>query len=101
LIYAFLGDSREATRALDTVLSESFPNPGGAGGQVNLRLVRTLTRVRDGDVEDGLAEAITVMEGYPHITPHRRLIIGQVIEAIPKQAQASPAARELKALTAA
>jgi transcriptional regulator with XRE-family HTH domain len=97
LVYAFLGDRRQAPLAVDRALA-SLP-PGHIGG--NLQLLQALARIHAGDIDEGTSQAVEIAKGVQRLTPQRRLIVGKITEAVPKEAVGLPAVRELHALTTA
>ncbi|MFI0416956.1 multiprotein-bridging factor 1 family protein [Spongiactinospora sp. 9N601] len=96
-VYAFLGDKNKAPSAVDQAIA-SYP-PGLTGG--NLRLIQALAHIHQGQVEDGLSQAVTIAGGVARLTPMRHMILGRILAAVPEQAHALPAAQELRALAAA
>jgi len=96
LVYAFLGDRQHAPAAVDQAIA-SLP-PGHIGG--NLRLLQALARIHAGDVDEGASEALAIATGVQQLTPQRRLIMGKIAAALPKDAKGLPVVQELRALTA-
>jgi hypothetical protein len=96
-VHSFLGDRREAAQAVDQALT-LYP-PELVHGLANLRLIQAYGLIGDRDVSCGLDHAVAAVQGPP-VTPARRRIVNQLIDALPEQARGLPATQELRALTA-
>lgn len=94
---ALAGHRREADQAITQAFA-LYP-PELVHGLANLRLIQAYTLVSDRDVSQGLDHAMTSLQGPP-ITPARRQMTRQVINALPEKARTLPTAQELHALTA-
>ncbi|GGM82789.1 hypothetical protein GCM10010106_31880 [Thermopolyspora flexuosa] len=93
--FALTGRRREAEQAISQAFA-LYP-PELVHGLANLRLIQAYTLVRQNDIPQGLDHAMATVQDVP-ITPARRRITGQVINALPEKARSLPAARELHAL---
>ena len=94
---ALIGDTADATRAVDRAISlcpTTF-----IGNITHYELVRALALVGDGHVNDGLAHAVTTARAWP-VSTIRRRTLGRILDALPEQSRALEAARELRSLTA-
>ncbi len=94
-VYAHLGDSRQACAAADRALALCPPEK--KGGRANMNLLQSLALVRDHDIRDGLNHALASVDGVP-MTSSRRHILDRIIQSLPEQVHAQPAAHHLRAL---
>jgi hypothetical protein len=94
---ALIGETRSALEATDQ--ARALCPSTFYGNAANLQLVSALTLVRDREVDQGLTQATATAQTWP-VSTIRRRIIGQVLDALPKKAQALEGARELRSLTA-
>lgn len=76
--------------------------PSGAVSQVaNLSLMRARRLIATREIGEGLGHALTALqERSGTMSARARLLVGEVVGALPDEARALPAARELHALTA-
>jgi hypothetical protein len=100
--YAAIGDTSNAGPVIDRTVSLLPPERRAARAQIELW--RAVCLVRTGQVGDGLGHALVVLDELP--AAHRATAVmrqaGRVLHALPDDAaRALPAARELRALTAA
>ncbi|MFB4316500.1 XRE family transcriptional regulator [Actinomadura sp. 21ATH] len=96
-VYTLIKDPR-AERALSAALAHS--SPGTLGPVANLHMIRAMGLVKERDVDTGLDQLLTMLHGNP-VSPARRRIAGQALQALPEKARTLPAAREVRAITAA
>lgn len=94
-VFAHLGDSRQAFADADRALALSPPEK--KGGRANMHLLQSLALVRDHDIRDGLDHALASVDGVP-MTSSRRHMLGRIIQSLPEQAHAQPAAHHLRSL---
>ncbi|MFG2005710.1 hypothetical protein ACGFNU_41835 [Spirillospora sp. NPDC048911] len=65
----------------------------------NLRLMQAAYLVRAREIDAGLQQAITTMQGHLRpVSSGTTILVGNVLRALPDQARALPAARDLRAL---
>ena len=93
--YTFLGDGR-ASSSLDRALA-LYP-PGTMTPVANLRLIQALDLVQQREINEGLEQALTVLQEGP-ISTTRYHLAERILGALPEQARKLPAARDLRALT--
>jgi Predicted transcriptional regulators len=96
--FALVGRKQEADQAITQAFA-LYP-PELVHGLANLRLIEAHNLISDHDIPQGLDHAMTSLQGAP-ITPARRQMTRQIINALPEKARALPAAQELCALTTA
>lgn len=93
---ALVGDTARASNAVEQALALC---PADFHGDIaDLRLIHALGLAHDRDVTTSLDIATAAAEGW-HFSASRRRILGQIIDALPREARTLPAARELRALT--
>lgn len=95
-VHTALGDTAAARPAIDAaqqVLPERHI------GSAKLQLTSAECLVLDGEVTEGIDQAVTVLTG-PHATGNVKNHAVRVLDALPDPARQLPAARELAALTA-
>ncbi|MGW4420924.1 helix-turn-helix domain-containing protein [Streptosporangium sp. NPDC004631] len=97
-VSSLIGDRRESQRAVDHALA-LYPHER-VYGIANLRLIEIMNAVRHrDDVSGALDYAVSTGQNIP-VTAARRRITGQIVEALPQETRALPAARKLRFLTA-
>ncbi len=96
-VYTLLGDAR-ARKAVDDALA-LYP-PGTLGPVANLKMIDAMGMITSREVDTGLDRTLATLQELP-LSPARRRMTGQILRTLPAQAQALPAARELRALTSA
>ncbi|GAA0945304.1 XRE family transcriptional regulator [Nonomuraea longicatena] len=94
---ALIGEPAKVDKAVNEALP-LYPDTF-AGDRVDLHLMQVLGGVRDANIQDGLAQAVTVSGQWP-IGASRRRIIGQIIGSLPDTARTLPAATHLREMTA-
>lgn len=96
--YGLAGDTTQAVRAVDEAIALC---PAAFGGNIaHYELVRALSLVGDGHIDDGLTHAVATVRAWPISTTRRRTVV-RILDALPEKGRAVEAARELRALTAA
>ncbi|MEU8343433.1 XRE family transcriptional regulator [Spirillospora sp. NPDC048832] len=96
-VYTLLGDTR-AKKAVDDALA-LYP-PGTLGPVANLKVIDAMGMITSREVDTGLDRTLATLHELP-LSPARRRMTGQILRTLPAEAQALPAARELRALTSA
>ncbi|WP_239067533.1 XRE family transcriptional regulator [Actinomadura bangladeshensis] len=92
--------SSQATTVLGQAI-DCYP-PGSVVPVKNLALMRAEALVRARDIDAGLQEAVSALQEHPeHLAAGTSTLAAHVLAALPTQARALPAARELRALTPA
>ncbi|MFI0357306.1 XRE family transcriptional regulator [Actinomadura sp. 9N407] len=86
-----------AERAVSDALA-LYPS-GTVGPVANLQTIRAMGLIKAREVDAGLDQALTTLHDHP-ISPARRRIAGQILQALPEKARSLPAAREVRAVTA-
>ncbi|MEU5996092.1 XRE family transcriptional regulator [Spirillospora sp. NPDC047418] len=90
----------QATDVLERAIS-CYPD-GSVVPLKNLSLMRAEALVRARDVDAGLQEAVSALQEHPeYLAAGTSTLAAHVLAALPAQARALPAARELRALTPA
>jgi hypothetical protein len=96
--------TRTGSSQATTVLGQAigcYP-PGSVVPVKNLALMRAEALVRARDMDAGLQEAVSALQEHPeHLAAGTSTLAAHVLAALPTQARALPAARELRALTPA
>lgn len=100
-VYARLGDRSNAEVAIEQALALYPAERRVALAQIEIR--RALCMVCDGDVSEGLDHATKIFDQLPtgYRTQYVMRDVNEVIDALPENAGALPAAQELRALTSA
>ncbi|MFC6878976.1 MULTISPECIES: XRE family transcriptional regulator [Actinomadura] len=62
----------------------------------NLRLMRSMDLIRGREVREGLDLAVTSLSGRPQPVMAMRQLVSQILETLPSEARALPAARDLQ-----
>lgn len=93
-----LGDTTAAVPLVEQALA-ACPQEK-AGGRGNIGLIRAWGMVRDREVTEGLGHALDITAALP-VTVARRKLVGEILSALPAEARALSAARDLHALTVA
>ncbi|MBA9002249.1 XRE family transcriptional regulator [Thermomonospora cellulosilytica] len=92
-----LTHDRRAGAALSRALDLSRP---GTVGRKELDLIQAMGLVREREINAGLQHALTTVQGGP-LPASGFHIVGHILHDLPPSARTLPAARELRALTAA
>lgn len=93
---ALIGDTARASNEVEQSLALC---PADFHADIaELKLLQALGLTHDRDVTTGLDTAIAAVGKSP-LGASRRRILGQIIDALPREARTLPAARELRALT--
>lgn len=90
-----LGDRRAVAAVED---AQALYPPSAPAPITNLHLMRALDLVEGGDPREGLEHAVTSLRDRPRPVLATRQLVGQIHRALPAQARALPAAKELQAL---
>lgn len=94
---ALIGDTAQATAAVDRAIAVCPPT--FTGNITHYEFVRALALVGEGDIDHGLAHAVTTAHAWP-ISTIRRRTLGRILDALPQTRCELEAARELRSLTA-
>lgn len=90
----------QATNVLERAIG-SYP-PGSVVPIKNLSLMRAEALVRAREIDTGLQEAVSALQEHPeYLAAGTSTLAAHVLAALPTEARALPAARELRALTSA
>ncbi|MEU8803016.1 XRE family transcriptional regulator [Spirillospora sp. NPDC048819] len=98
-VFSQLGDNQvDETLAQATAL---YPRTA-QGPIMNLNVMRAMALVKAREINAGLQSAVATLHNRPEaVTAGTRHLAGQMLSALPDQARALPAARELRVLTSA
>ncbi|RBQ15957.1 hypothetical protein DP939_32055 [Spongiactinospora rosea] len=98
-LYAQLGDTEKAEPAL--AHASGLCPASRPVAQAQIMMWHSLCRINDGDVTDGLGQAVEAVSVLPE--ERRTLLVRRsavtILQTIPKQAHSLDAARELRTLT--
>ncbi|MDF5753636.1 helix-turn-helix transcriptional regulator [Spongiactinospora sp. TRM90649] len=92
-VYTALGDSKNAAPLLDAALAATPPEKVGA--RTNIALMQAWGMIENNDITQGLTRALEVAHPIP-VTSYRRVVITELLKGLPANAQAHPAAHELR-----
>jgi len=96
-VYTLTGDDR-GMAAVDEAIA-LYP-PGTLGPVANLHMIRAMGLLRDREIDAALDTSVTTLQRLP-ISPARRHMTNQILQALPDKARELPSARELRALASA